>query len=283
VTPEAPAAVGELQDIRGPSAIGGGWRRFRDLLWVMSVTDFKITYFGTILGYVWSLIRPLLLFGVLLFVFKRIFRFGDEIANYPVLLLFNIMLFTFFAETTGVAVASVVNQEGIVRKTQFPRLVIPLSNVLTGVFNLLLSLIAVFIFILAYGVDPTWTWLLLPVGLIPLVVITAAVCTILSALFVRFRDVSIIWSVLATVLFYGTPVLYPLSLVPSQFREIVGLNPLTPILGQLRKWIIDPTAPGAVAAVGWPAFAGSVVIFFAICGFAVWVFNYQAPRIAEEL
>ncbi len=280
---EAPGATAELREIRGPSAVGGGGRRFLDLLWVMSVTDFKITYFGTMLGYVWSLLRPLMLFGVLLFVFNRVFRFGGQVENYPVLLLFDIMLFTFFAETTGVAVASVVNQESVVRKTQFPRLVIPLSNVLTGMFNLALNLVAVFIFILAYGVDPMWTWLLLPVGLLPLLVLTAAVAAILSALFVRFRDMAIIWSVFSTVLFYGSPVLYPLDLVPSQFQAVIALNPLTPIFGQLRKWIIDPSAPGAIEAAGAAAFAGSVAIFLAICVFAVWVFNRQAPRIAEEL
>ena len=127
------------------------------------MTEFKRTYFGTVLGYVWSLLRPLLLFAVLLFVFTKIFRIGSEVENYPVLLLFNIVLFGFFQESTTSAVTSVVAQEGIVRKTQFPRLVIPLSIVLTGLMNLGLNLIVVFVFILAYGVDPMWTWLLLPV------------------------------------------------------------------------------------------------------------------------
>jgi ABC-2 type transport system permease protein len=161
--------------------------------------------------------------------------------------------------------------------------VIPLSTVLTGMFNLSLNLVAVFIFILVYGVNPVWSWLLLPVGLLLFVVLTGAVSTILSALYVRFRDVAIIWSVLATVLFYGSPVLYPLELVPAQFRTVIELNPMTPILEQLRHWIIDPNAPGAVAALGWNTLAASTAIFLAICVFAIWVFNYQAPRIAEEL
>ena len=114
------------------------------------------------LGYLWSLLRPLMLFGVLLFVFTQIFRIGTDVPNYPVLLLFNIVLFGFFQEATTTAVTSVVAQEGIVRKTQFPRLVIPLAIVLTALFNLGLNLVVVFIFILAYGVDPMWTWLLLP-------------------------------------------------------------------------------------------------------------------------
>ena len=152
----------ELRQVRGPSALGGGCRRFGELLWLISVTEFKRAYFGTVLGYFWSLLRPLMLFGVLLFVFTQIFRLGSDVPHYPVLLLFNIVLFGFFQEATTTAVTSVVAQEGIVRKTQFPRLVIPLSIVLTGLFNLGLNLVAVFVFILAYGVDPMWTWLLLP-------------------------------------------------------------------------------------------------------------------------
>jgi ABC-2 type transport system permease protein len=278
------APTTELQQIHGPSAVGGGWRRFFDLLWLIAVNEFRTSFAGTVLGYLWSLVRPLLLFGVLLFVFKQILRFGDQIHNYPVLLLFNIMLFTFFSESTQQAVTSVVANEGIVRKTQFPRLVIPLAAVLTNVLNLGLNMIAVFIFILAYGVGPYWTWLLLPVLLLPLLTITSAVASILSSLYVRYRDMAIIWSVLATALFYGTPVLYTIDVVPHQFRQILLLNPLAPIFDQARKWIIDPGAPGAVAAAGsWLKLLPSVAIFIGVCVLAVWVFNREAPRIAEEL
>ncbi len=148
--------------MRGPSALGGGRQRFFDLLWLLAVTEFKRVYFGTVLGYLWSLVRPLMLFGVLLFVFTQVFRIGSEqVEHYPVMLLLGIVLFTFFQESTTNAVTSVVTQEGIVRKTQFPRLVIPLATVLTGAFNLGLNLVVVFVFVLAFGVEPTWTWLLL--------------------------------------------------------------------------------------------------------------------------
>jgi ABC-2 type transport system permease protein len=274
----------ELREVRGPSALGGGWHRFFELLWLVSVTDFKKTYFGTVVGYFWSLIRPLLLFAVLLAVFTQVFRLGSDTVNYPVLLLFNIVVFTFFQEATGGAVGSVLAQEGIVRKTQFPRLVIPLSVVLTSLFTLGLNLIAVFAFILAYGVDPTWTWLLLPAILLPLLVLTCAVSMLLSALNVRFRDVAIIWTVLATALFYGTPVLYPISIVPETLSDILLLNPLTPIFVQARAWIIDPAAEGAIATAGGllhllPAAA----IYLGVCVSGVWVFRREARRIAEML
>jgi ABC-2 type transport system permease protein len=274
----------ESRDIRGPSALGGGWRRFGELLWLMAVTDFKKTYFGTALGYVWSLVRPLLLFAVLLFVFTRIFRLGSSVPNYPVLLLFNLILFGFFQESTSMAVNSVVNQEGIVRKTQFPRLVIPLSVVLTGLLNLSLNLIVVFVFILAWGVDPTWTWLLLPVIVGSLAVLTCAVSMLVSALFVRFRDVGIIWSVIVAALFYGTPVLYPIEKVPSEFQSLMLANPLAPIFEQARVWIIDPNAAGAVQeAGGWIGLLPAATIYALVCVTAWWVFSREAPNIAESL
>jgi ABC-2 type transport system permease protein len=274
----------ELRDVRGPSALGGGWRRSLDLLYLIAVTEFKKTYFGTVLGYLWSLARPLMLFGVLLAVFTQIFRIGSLVPNYEVLLLFNIVLFGFFQEATLTAVNSIVSQEAVVRKTQFPRLVIPLAVVLTAAFNLGLNLIVVFAFILAFGVDPEWTWLLFPVVLALLFVLTTAVSMIVSSLYPRFRDTAIIWTVLATVLFYGSPVLYPIEVVPDTLRDFLLLNPLTPLLELARVWVIDPSAPGPVdAAGGIDGLLAPTAIYVAICVFAVWVFKREAPRIAEQL
>jgi ABC-2 type transport system permease protein len=279
------ATIGvELAEVRGPSALGGGWRRFFELLYLISVTEFRKTYFGTVLGYVWSLLRPLILFAVLLFVFTQIFRIGSEVTNYPVLLLMNIVLFGFFQEATNNAVTSVVGQEGIVRKTQFPRLVIPMATVFTSLLNVFMNLIVVLGFMLAFGVSPTWSWLFFPIVLGALFVLTAALSMLLSSLYVRYRDVGIMWSVVSTALFYGTPVLYPFEIVPEQFRDVLILNPLTPVFIQARHWIIDPGAPGAVEAVGgWGHLVAPMALFLAICALGVWVFNREAPRVAEEL
>jgi ABC-2 type transport system permease protein len=275
----------ELRVVTGPAALGGGTKRFFELLWLMALTEFRRTYFGTVLGYVWSLLRPLLLFAVLLFVFTRIFRLGHSVPNYPVLLLMNIVLFGFFQESTTTAVTSVVAQEGVVRKTQFPRLVIPLSVVLTGLMNLGLNMIAVFAFILAYGVEPMWTWLLLPVILLPLTMLSTAVSMILSALYVSFRDMLIIWTLAATVLFYGTPILYPINIPTTEgFRAALMANPLAVILEQARVWIIDPTAPSAVESAGGVArLIPAAAIFVGACVLAWKIFTREAPRIAERL
>jgi ABC-2 type transport system permease protein len=274
----------ELRDVRGPSALGGGWRRSLDLLYLISITEFKRTYFGTVLGYLWSLARPLMLFGVLLAVFTQVFRIGSQVPHYPVLLLLNVVLFGFFQEATGTAVGSIVNQEAVVRKTQFPRLVIPLAVVLTSFFNVALNLVVVFVFMLALGVTPMWTWLLFPVVLVLLVAITVAVSMIVASLYPRFRDMAIIWTVLSTVLFYGTPILYPIEAVPDTLRHIILLNPLTPVFELARLWMIDPGAPTpAEAADGVVRLLAPIVLYVGTCVLAVWIFNREAPRIAEEL
>jgi ABC-2 type transport system permease protein len=280
---QTPAQPLELREVRGPSATGGGSRRFFELLWLISATEFKKSFHGTAFGYIWSLVRPLMLFGVLLVVFTRIFRFN--VPNYPVLLLFNLVVFGLFQEGTGAAVGSVLAQEGIVRKTQFPRLVIPLSSVMVALFTMGLNLIAVFGFILAYGVEPMWTWLLLPVILLLVFVITCAASLLLSALNVRFRDIAIIWTVAATVLMYGTPIIYPITILESSFLKDVLLgNPLTLIFEQARAWIIDPSAPGAVTvAGGWLNMLPAALIYVVTCILGVWVFKREAPKIAERL
>jgi ABC-2 type transport system permease protein len=274
----------ELREVRGPSALGGGWRRSLDLLVLIAVTEFKKTYFGTALGYLWSIARPLILFGVLLAVFTQIFRIGSQVPNYPVLLLFHIVLFGFFSEATVSAVTSIVSQEGVVRKTQFPRAVIPLAVVLTSLINLGLNLVVVFTFILAWGIHPTWTWLLLPVIIVLLFGITTAVSMIVASLYPRFRDTALIWGVFSTVLFYGTPVLYTIQVVPDRFKDFLLLNPLTPLFELARLWVIDPSAPGPVTAAGGvEGVLAPIAIYALICVFGVWILNREAPRIAEEL
>ena len=275
----------ELREVPGPSAMGGGRRRAFELLIEIAVNDFKKTYFGTALGYLWSVARPLLTFAVLLAVFTHVFHFAHTVHNYPAFLLFNVVLFGFFQEATMIAVSSIVGHEAVVRKTQFPRLVIPLAVVCTTLFNLGLNLVVAFVFIIVLGVSPTWTWLLLPVILVPLFVFTTAVSMIVSAMYPRFRDVGIIWNVLALALFYGTPVLYPIYVVSHNLRDLIALNPLAPVFDVAQRWITEPsTAWPWQAVMGGPIrLAISVLIYVAVCGLAVWVFRREAPRIAEEL
>ncbi len=283
--PLAAGRVGELREVSGPSAMGGGWRRGLELLYLMASTEFKRTYFGTELGYLWTIGRPLMLFAVLLVVFTKGLHLGNAVPHYPVLLLFNIVLFGFFSEGTGTALPSIVSAEAIVRKTQFPRLVIPFASVLTALFNLGLNLIVAFIFILVVGdITPMWTWLLLPVVVAMILVFTVAVAMILSSLYPRFRDVGMIWSVASTALFYGTPILYVITNFSPGLRKVLTLNPLTVIFELARKWIIDPHAPGPAQAINSrPFLVIPAAIYLVICVLAIWLFRREAPKIAEAL
>jgi len=278
----------QLRDVSGPGALSGGWHRFWELTLLLASTEFKRTYFGTALGYLWSVGRPLLLFAVLVEVFTHIINLSKEVPNYPVFLLFSMVLFGFFQEGSSLAVASIVSQEGIVRKTQFPRLAIPTAVVVTALFNLLLNMVVVFVFILAFGISPMWTWFLLPVVLTLLFVLTLAVAMIVSSLYPRFRDLGIIWTVFTTALFYATPVLFPLQIAVERSHtlgNLISLNPLTPILELGQVWVINPNAPypGTPAAGGLSHLLFAIGLSIVLCVFAVWIFRRAAPRIAEEL
>jgi ABC-2 type transport system permease protein len=272
-----------LQPIAAPSAFGADRRRFLSLLWLTAMQDFRLMYRSSALGYLWTLLRPLAYFAVLYLVFTRIIRFGGQVPNYAVLLLMNIMLYQFFADATGTAMGSVVRGEPVVRKMHFPRIVIPLAVVVTAAMTSGMNLVVVFGFMLASGVGPHVTWLLLPVIVIPLVVLSAGTAVLLSMAYVRMRDLEHVWTVALRVLFYATPIFYTLEFVPESFRWAIVLNPLTPILYQARVWLVQPDATPLVDLVGVAPLVGSVLIAIAICAGGIWLFVRQAPRVAEAL
>lgn len=280
----AEAAAFDPREIPGPSALGQDRGVFLRLLWFTAFTDFKLRFHGAVLGYLWSLGRPLLLFGMIYVVFSEILRFGDRIDNFPVFLLLNIMLVQFFIEATNGSLRSLVAREQLVRKTQCPRLIMPLSVVLTSGIGLAFSLVAVFAYIILYGVTPMWTWLLLPVLVTLLLMFTTGMALLLSALYVRFRDIDQIWGVISFGIFYLSAVFYPLDAVPEHIRDLVVANPLVPILTMARDWITDPNAPDLItAAGGWQPLIPAALVFVGVCGLGIWLFRRTAPAAAEQL
>jgi ABC-2 type transport system permease protein len=271
--------------IRGPSAVGGDWRRLLHLTRLLAVTDFRLRFFGSVLGYLWQVIHPLLLFGVLYVVFTQVVRIGSDVPFYGVSLLSGIVLFVFLSEATSQAVQSLVEREPIVRKIQFPRLAVPLSVVLTALFRLSLNLLVVFAFLLAAGGEPRVSWLELPVLIALLTTLGAGLAALLSALYVHFRDVKPIWDVVLQVLFYGSPIFYPIDAITNETaRELLMFNPFAAILQQFRHAVIDPSSPSAAEAIGGDArllVPLGLIAAAAVVGFRY--FDRKAPRIAEEL
>jgi ABC-2 type transport system permease protein len=182
-------------------------------------------------------------------------------------------------------VTSVLDRENLVRKIQFPRVVVPLAVVTTSVINLIVNLLAVGVFVVASGVTPRATWLLLPIPLLVLVVLAVGVSMLLSALYVRFRDLRPIWEVVLQVLFYASPILYAVEVISNgTIRKALMLNPIGAILQQTRHWLVGGEAASAGQVVGGSArllVPAGIVLVTTLLG--VWVFNREAPRIAEEL
>jgi ABC-2 type transport system permease protein len=275
-----------LQEIHGPSAIGGDFRRFLTLTWTLAVLEFRLRFFGSVLGYLWQLMRPLMLFGILYVVFTQFITVSND-HLFPVSLLLGIVLFTFFSEATAGAVPSVVGRENLVRKIHFPRLTIPVSVVLTAFFNLMLNLVVVFIFGLTLGIEPRWTWLEMPLLIGLLAVFSTGMAMLLSALFVRFRDMDPIWEVTLQVLFYGALIIVPFQTVKAKLptvAKLILMNPLAAIVQQARHAFVDAKLPSAAQGLGsqiWLLAPFGVLAFSFALG--LWYFSREAPRVAEDL
>jgi ABC-2 type transport system permease protein len=278
--------------IRGPRALTDDWSRFWHLTYNIARNEFKLRFFGSVLGYVWQLVRPLLLFGVLYVFFTQVANVNNQkiagASHYGAQLLGSIVLFTFFGEATSGAVRSVVDRENLVRKIQFPRMVIPLSVVLLASFNLALNLVVVLIFAVAEGVTPMLSWLELPLVLAMLVVLATGIAMLLSALFVSLRDIQPIWEVASQILFYCSPVIISVETVRDKVSttllHLYMLNPLAVVLQQFRHAMITPSTLSAGEALGgWTALIEPLGLVAAIFVLGFWVFNRSAPLVAENL
>lgn len=266
-----------------PSAFGDDLRRFVNLTVMLATTDFKLRYFGSVLGYAWSLVRPLLFFAVLYAVFTLVFHAGKNVPHYPVYLLTGIMLWTFFLDTTSGSVQCLIIREGLLRKMRFPRLVIPLAVGLTAMFNLTINFVVVIGFALASGVLPRLSWLELPLLVLLLATLAVGIGTLLSVVYVRFRDVQPIWDVTAQILFYCSPIIY-VAATYKGLERVAMANPIAAILTQMRQAFVDGQAPSVATVIGGPVRLliplGIIAVVFA---FGLWFFSREAPRIAENL
>jgi len=273
--------------VAGPAAISGDFRRFLHLTLTLALTDWKLRFFGSALGYLWSLLRPLMLFGILYFVFSLIVRIGDRVDNYPLVLLVGVVLFSYFAEVTKECVECVLQREQLVRKVSFPRMVVPLSVAVAGTFNLALNLVAVAVFVALSGVEPRVEWLLLPIPLLLLVLLAAGTGMLLAALYVPFRDVRPIWDVATQALFYATPIFFPIQFVMEHgagLTKLVMANPLADLIVGSRHLLLGAGSPSASEAVGGAAYLvvpAAILVAAVVLGFVV--FNRMAPRVAEDL
>jgi ABC-2 type transport system permease protein len=260
------------------------WRHFVYVTRALTATEFKLRYFGSVLGYLWTLLRPLMIFGVLYVVFTEIFRFGGNVSHYPVMLLLGLILWNFFADATGSALPSLVQRESLLRKVAFPRAAIPIAVSMTAAANLGLGLIVVVFFAFMDGVTPRASWLAMLPIVFGVLVLAAGLALLLSALYVRFRDVQPIWEVVSQLLFWGTPIIYTVEVVPERMRTAIMFNPLSVAIQQARHWFIDPSSATAAEAIGGGTrLLGPLAIFLLTIVAGIWVFTHSEAGIAEDL
>jgi ABC-2 type transport system permease protein len=263
---------------------GADARRFWNLTWTLATTDFKLRFYGSALGYAWTLVRPFAFFGVIWFVFAEIVGAGNNVKNYPAYILMSLVLFQFFQGVVTMSLSCLVDRQNLLRKIHFPRLVIPLSVTLQCLFDLGMTLLAVFVFLAISGVYPNWGWF----ELIPLIVFLTAFGTglglLFSVLYVRFRDMKPIWDVAGQMLFYASPVLYVATSVPESYQRPFLANPIAAALTQMRHAVVDPSARSAAETIGGaPRLLIPVALVLIVVILGSWAFVREAPKVAENL
>jgi ABC-2 type transport system permease protein len=258
--------------------------QFITLTRTLASSEFKLRYSGSALGYFWSVSKPLILFAVLYVAFAKFMRVGQGIPFYPLQLLLGIVIWSFFSETTSGATRVLVARAEMIRKIAFPHIVLPLSISLTALYAMAFNLLAVGAFIFAADIPVTVWWLVFPLLLCQLYLFSVGVSLILSALFVSFRDIGQIWEVALQVIFYGTPIIYPLGLVPERLQPFMMANPLAQIVQQARTVLITGDQQGHLSDTlhGW-SYVAPFAITLGTLTVGLLLYRALAPKIAERL
>jgi len=210
------------------------------LLRAMVITDFKLRYQASLLGYLWTLLRPLAIFTILYIVFVKFLRLGAGVPYYPVYLLFGIVIWGFFVEATTQGLTSLVARADLLRKISFPRYVLVLSVGASVLISFALNMLVIVFFMALLRVPVRLDVLWLPFLFLELVALSISLAFFLSALYVRFRDLNYIWEVCMQAAFYAVPILYPLTLVPAKYARILVLNPVAQIIQDARYVLVTP-------------------------------------------
>jgi ABC-2 type transport system permease protein len=255
----------------------------RAILREMVSSDFKVRYQGSVLGYLWSLLRPLFMFCILFVVFTYVIPLGKSVPHYAVQLFLGIVLWNFFNEATTTSLGSIVSSGDIIRKIRIPRYLIVVASSVAALINLLLNLIVLFIFISIDGVPFRVEWLLLPVIIIELYALAQAAGFFLAAANVRFRDVRYIWELVIQAGFYATPIIYMASKVPVEYQKFFMLNPMAQIIQDTRWMIIGGDTVTLWSQVGLFWALTPITIIAIIAVIAVAYFKKQAPNFAEDI
>ena len=261
-------------------------KKNRVLLAELTKTDFKLRYQGSVLGYLWALLRPLMMFAILYVVFAKLLRFGGDIPHYPVYLLCGTTMWSFFTECTSQGIQSIVSRGDLLRKINFPKYIVVVSSTLTAVINMLINLVVVAIFALINGVEPSWNWLLVFPVLIELYLLSLGLAFLLGSINVKFRDITSIWDVIVQALFYAVPIIYPVSMiagVSDLAAKVILLNPIAQTIQDIRFNLITTETLTTWNYVANPAVIIPPLIVIVVLITGALVFRKKSKYFAEEI
>jgi len=249
------------------------------ILGVLSRSEFKFKYAGSLLGYAWSVMKPLMYFAILWVIFGRLFR--SQIQKFPLYLILGVVLWTFVADAVTATLPSIVARGPTLRRIWFPPIVIPVSATVTALMTLGVNLLVVVVFIAASDVSPNLQWALLIPLLVELYLFALGLSMIASTLYVRYRDISQIWEVATSLLFFTAPIMYPVSILPIWARHIIVFNPFVQILQDARRIVLGPDSQTVrlIGHHGNHLIPGAVIVVLLVC--SAWLYRTQAPKFAE--
>ena len=261
-------------------------KRNRILLKELTKTDFKLRYQGSVLGYLWALLKPLMMFAILYVVFVKFFKWGGDIPHYAVYLLTGTVMWNFFMESTNQGIQAIVNRSDLLRKICFPKYIVVVSATLTAVINVLINLVVIIIFALINGVTPSWSWLLVPLSIIELYVLSLGISFLLGAINVKYRDISSIWEVFTQALFYAVPIIYPITMVAETSQKaakLLLLNPIAQSIQDIRHNLVTDYAVTTWDYIGtkWICLI-PIILVIAITILAALYFRKRSKFFAEE-
>jgi ABC-2 type transport system permease protein len=272
-----------LEGIPRPRSV---FQRNLNLVRELSITGFKLKYTGSALGYVWSLVKPMMLFGIMYLVFSQLLRVGKSDPDFPVQLLIAIVAWTFFTEATSTAMNAVAGNGDLIRKAYFPRWILVVASNTSALLTFAINTTLVVVVTLALGhLDLTLRSLLAPLYYLELIVLVLGLSLLLSSLFVFFRDLGHIWEILSLVLFYGSAVVFPITLIKSKtLLDLAGLNPVAQIIQDLRYALVQPSAFNqSMGSLIGPLVIIPIVLSVAAFVVGFLVFSRLTPRFAESL
>lgn len=250
-------------------------------------TDFKLRYQGSVLGYLWSLLRPLFLFIILYFVFTVFLRVGGDMPHWAVGLLIGIVLWNFFSDITNAGVSAIVGRGDVIRKVNFPKYIIILSSSISALINLGFNLIIISIFFIFSGVELSWSILLVPFFIIELFIFGLGLAFILSTLYVKYRDIGFVWEIILQGMFYASVILYPAAMIlerGQKIAEVFLLNPVAQIVQDVRHFAISADYVNLASLTqNWMVLTFPILLVIITFIFGAWYFRRKSPKFAEEI